>query len=237
MNTPDLHGDEVHLWWADCDSAPLELESLLDEEERQRATRFRVEAARQRYVAARSISRLLLASYTQAPPSSLVFTRGARGKPRLESPQSHPELHFNSAHSGNTVALALATVELGADVETLRPVPNYPRLAARFCSQAEREPLMALPEEDREAAFLALWTCKEAYLKAVGSGIAMALRQVEVSLAPPRLIRINNDPHVASAWTLLRADLPEPAVCTVAIRGTGWRLITRRFPWPARLDR
>lgn len=126
----------------------------------------------------------------------------------------------------------MADAELGVDVESMRSVPKVARLAARFCSQSEREQLMALPEEERATAFLALWTCKEAYLKAVGSGIAVALRQVEARLNPPGLARISNDPHAASLWTLLRADLPEPAVCTVAIRGGGWHLITRRFEWP-----
>jgi 4'-phosphopantetheinyl transferase len=111
-------------------------------------------------------------------------------------------------------------------------VPNFERLSARFCSESERDQLHALPESDRETAFLALWTCKEAYLKAVGSGIAMPLKDVEVALDPPRLVRISNDPHAASQWSLLRAGEAGHAVCTIAIRGTGWRLVDRRFEWP-----
>jgi 4'-phosphopantetheinyl transferase len=205
---------------------------MLNEEERRRAARFRVEAARHRYVAARCLTRLLLARYTRQSPESLVFTLGARGKPRLESPRHHSGFHFNSAHTGDIIAVGVAACELGIDVESLRPVPKHSRLAARFCSAPEQEQLASLREEDRDAAFLTMWTCKEAYLKAVGSGIAMPLRKVEVEIDPPSLARINNDPHVAAGWTLMRVGLPRPVVCTVAIRGGGWKLITREFCWP-----
>jgi len=205
--------------------------SLLDAEEKMRAERFRVDVARQRYVAARALTRLLVARCTNADPSALIFAAGARGKPRLEFPKPTPAVWFNTAHSGDTAVVALATAELGVDVECLRPVPNLRRLAQRFFSDTEMKQLSARSEYDREAAFLTLWTCKEAYLKAVGSGIAMPLKRVEVDLDHNRLARINNDPHVASVWTLLGAKLPEPAVCTVAIRGKGWNLITREFEW------
>lgn len=205
--------------------------SLLDDEERRRAERLRIEAVRQRFVAARALTRLLLARYCGVSPSALDFTNGARGKPRLELSTERSTLHYNTAHSGGTVAVAVASSELGVDVESLRPVPNLDRLVARVCSEFEREQLYGLPAPDRETAFLALWTCKEAYLKAVGSGIAMPLKQVEVALDPPRLVRISNDPHAASQWTLLRAGESGPTVCTIAIRGAGWRLVGRRFEW------
>jgi 4'-phosphopantetheinyl transferase len=210
--------------------------SLLDAEEKKRAERYRVDVARKRYVAARAITRLLVARCANVEPSALIFATGARGKPRLEFPKPTPAVWFNTAHSGDTAVVALATAELGVDVESLRPVPNLGRLAQRFFSHGEREQLSARPESARDAAFLTLWTCKEAYLKAVGSGIAMPLRRVEIDLDRNRLARINNDPHAASVWTLLGAGLPEPAVCTVAIRGSGWSLITREFEWHTARD-
>jgi 4'-phosphopantetheinyl transferase len=223
--------DEVHLWWACCDTAPAEAASLLPDEERRRADRLRAQAARQRYVAARALTRVLLGRYTGVSPSNLRIGSGARGKPRLEHPTGHPMLHFNAAHSGSTAVVALAARELGVDVESLRPVPNLDRLARRFCSDSESAQLDALPAPRREAAFLVLWTCKEAYLKAIGSGIAMPLKQVEVALGPPRLVRISADPHAAADWILLHTVLPEPAACTVAIRGGSRRLCVREFRW------
>lgn len=225
--------NEVHLWWANCETAPTDLNSLLPEEERARAARFRAPAARRRFVAARTLTRMVLARYTGSQPAELRFRTGARGKPRLDGPADQPpSFHFNAAHSGNTAVVAVAASEVGVDVESLRRVPNLTRLASRFCSDFEREHLCALPDPQREEAFLTIWTCKEAYLKAVGSGIAMPLKQVEVALDLPRLVRISGDPHAAAEWTLLHHTLPEPATCTAAVRSHSARLCVHRFTWP-----
>lgn len=229
MDRLSLDGDEVHLWWANCEEMPGDLESVLPDEDQQRAKRLRVPAARRRFLAARSVTRILLGRYLGVEPAAVRIRTGARGKPRVEAASGHPGLHFNAAHSGATVAVALASSELGVDVESLRRVPKLDRLASRFCSEFERKQLFSLTETDRAAAFLTLWTSKEAYLKAVGSGIAMPLKLVEVALGPPRLVRVAGDPHAAAEWTLLHSMLPEPATCTAAIRGGSRRLLVRRF--------
>jgi 4'-phosphopantetheinyl transferase len=236
MKSQPVGDGEVHLWWASCDKARQQLPSLidlLDGEERLRADRFRVSAARERFVAARAMTRLLLGRYAETPASAITLNHGARGKPRLSHPAPASPLQFNLSHSGDIAVVGLATTELGVDVEALRPVPNADRLARRFCSRFEQEWLAAQPQQELESAFLTLWTCKESYLKAVGVGIAMPLREVEVQLDPLRLLRISGDPREAAGWTLLRADLPEPAVSTVAVRGKGWRLVVREFDWAA----
>jgi len=234
MDPSRLGMDEVHLWWTSCSAAEKQgpsLYDLLDITERTRADRFRVRPARLRYLAARASIRLILARYTGVAPATLVFASGSRGKPRVQNPLPGPPVCFNAAHSGDTVVVAVARFELGVDVERIRAVPNLERLAARYCSGAERNLLRGLPHGQREAAFLKLWTGKEAYLKAIGSGVAMPLRWIEVELAPLRLARINNDPHPAAEWTLVGTDLPEPATCTVAIRASRPRLYVRRFNW------
>jgi 4'-phosphopantetheinyl transferase len=132
--------------------------------------------------------------------------------------------------------VAVAPRELGLDVESLRAIPNRERLARRFLSEEERRWLAARPAHRGDRGFLVLWTAKEAYLKAVGSGIAMALREVEVDGERPRLLRIVGDPNTAADWTLLRADLPEPAIATAAIRDTGWRLEVSEVDWQEALS-
>ncbi len=234
MDAREFGVDEVHLWWASSGpamEAGPRLHALLDATERARADRFRVGSARRRYVAARALTRLVLGRYTGVAPAALAFASGPRGKPRIENPLSEPRVCFNVAHSGDTAVVAVAGSELGVDVETVRAVPNLERLATRYCSAAERDRLNRVPTGRRAAAFLRLWTGKEAYLKAVGSGVAMPLRSVEVELEPLQLARLNNDPHAAAEWTLLGADLPGPAVCTVAIRCGSRRLCVREFRW------
>ena len=66
--------------------------------------------------------------------------------------------------------------------------------------------------ERKEIAFFNAWTRKEAYLKAVGEKLAVALSSFDVTLAPSepaRMIALNGDPAAAERWFYLHLD-PEP---------------------------
>jgi len=226
----------VQLWWASCSGAEAfaaRLEALLDERERLRLERIRVPAGRRQFLTAHALTRLILAHATDTRPSTLRLQYGPRGKPTLAHGGSSCAPRFNLAHSGDTVALAVASAEVGVDVEAVRPLPGRDRLLRRFCSDPEQRWVRSRPEEEQDRSFLALWTCKEAYLKAVGAGIAMALRDVEIHGPEGRLLRIAGDEAPAAEWTLLSTVLPEPALATVAIRGRGWVLEVRQFDWEA----
>ena len=132
--------------------------------------------------------------------------------------------------------MALADSEIGVDVEAHRPVPKLDALARRFFSDAERRHLAHVTGTTRERVFFEIWTAKESYLKAVGSGVAMPLRHVEIDPEGPTIERIAGDQHVARQWSVLGVTLPGPAVCTVAVRGRDWRLDVRKFEWRHRED-
>ncbi len=87
-------------------------------------------------------------------------------------------LHFSVAHAPGALLCALsADGELGVDVERAErgSGASAERLARRYFSLAEAASLAALPDERaRVARFVELWTLKEAYVKALGRGIAAA---------------------------------------------------------------
>lgn len=223
-NTPG----EVTVWWASItESAPevARFESLLDSEERARAERFRVEAARHRFVTGRVMLRQILSSLTGVPPGRLTFTFGEHGKPQLEGGWPC----FNLAHSGDSVVLAVADDEVGVDVEERRDLPNAHRLVSRICTPREAEFLLTLPEGDRNDGLLRLWTAKEAVLKTLGTGIAGSMRSIEVSVADhanPRLVRLGGE---TVSWSLLDVPPPDSAVAAAAVPRPSCRLETRRF--------
>jgi 4'-phosphopantetheinyl transferase len=232
VSDPGVDQSIVELWWTSVgDRAPpsADLIALLDGDEVHRADRFRVADARRRFVGARAMLRCLLGRRLGVPPRDLRLTTGPRGKPSVGPGDT--TVHFNLSHSADLVVVAIASSEVGVDVETLRPVPRAERLAARFFAESERRWLVDLPSEELERSFLRVWTCKEAYLKAIGSGIGVPLSRVEVDPERPAVIAAPNDPDVPSRWTLLRAELPSPAVCAVAVRGHGWQLAVREFDW------
>ncbi len=185
-----LDRHSVHVWALPIGStlADTQLSVVpLSADEEQRAAQFQHEPARRRFVAARVGLRRILSVYLACPPASLVFEYSARGKPSLATrPPNLAELRFNLAHSGDLAIVAIALgCEVGVDVEQLRIVNNLERMAQRYFHPQEVVDLLSRPAAARAAAFLQCWTCKEAVLKAAGSGITGA-RHVSRSLRSSR---------------------------------------------------
>lgn len=97
---------------------------------------------------------------------------GENGKPRLAvAPE---RLSFNLSHSGDLALVAIAPggVEVGVDLERLRPRRDLVRLAERWLPPADVAAVAAAsPGPEREAVFYAAWTRHEARVKCVGSGL------------------------------------------------------------------
>ena len=99
------------------------------------------------------------------------FVYGKNGKPYLGTGQGERlPLMFNLSHSGTYVAAAFGTEDVGVDVELIRT--GKQKIAQRFFAEDERKYLEKCWTDE---AFTGIWTRKEAYIKAVGTGIAMSL--------------------------------------------------------------
>lgn len=183
-------GNEIHVWQAalDRDARSIaELESLLSPDEKARAGRFRFEKHRNRYIAGRGVLRKLLGAYAGKAPGELEFAYGEHGKPALsgESASTSGGISFNLAHSADLAVYAIARERtLGIDVERIKPESAGEEIARRYFSPHEVEDLLRLRLEERTEAFFRCWTRKEAYLKALGTGLQTPLDTFSVSLLP-----------------------------------------------------
>jgi 4'-phosphopantetheinyl transferase len=179
-----LGSDEVHVWHGTLAHAPATLAqaaSLLSDDERERAARFVFDRDRLRYIAGRAQLRLLLSRYLGEPAASLRFAYGAFEKPYVPG----CGLQFNVSHSADILLIALTRAgELGVDVEALGTDLAGEQIAERFFSPREVAVLRALPSELQATAFLTCWTRKEAFIKARGDGLSLALDSFDVTLAP-----------------------------------------------------
>lgn len=208
---PDLgDGEEVHVWFAPLDQPTDRLDALravLSADERQRATRFRFERDRERFVAAHGALRLVLERYMDAPARDLRFEVAATGKPSLAG----VGVRFNLSHSGDVGLVAVACQrDVGCDVERVSERPRIEQLAQRFFSQSERTALAALPEAERRRAFFECWTRKEAFIKARGEGLSRPLDSFDVTVnGSPRVLATRPDPDDAARWRLIALD-PAP---------------------------
>jgi 4'-phosphopantetheinyl transferase len=204
---PVLSADEVHVWAVALAVGPerlAKLLDLLDDEERRRAARYAHVPSRQQFIVSRAALRTLLGRYLDRAPQEVCFNSGPQGKPMLASPE---DVHFNVSH---TQGLALIAVTLqgpvGIDVEQSRHCPTYLDMAERFFSPAEAAALRSLPAERSAEAFFHVWTRKEAFLKALGLGLAHGLERFEVVVPPDepvRILHIDGDPAAGARWSLM----------------------------------
>ena len=151
-----LNAGEVHIWRVRLNRGQAPPPTG---EEAERAARFLTPALRRRYLRAHAALRAILGSVTAAPPE---FAVREKGKPYLVSA---PEVRFNLAHSGEMALVAVARdVEVGVDIERVRPLPEYAAIAQRYFP-----PGHAQPAGVRD--FFRHWTRFEALLKAHGAGL------------------------------------------------------------------
>jgi phosphopantetheinyl transferase len=121
--------------------------------------------------AARRALREILGTYLGEEPGAVALTIGERGKPALAATTP---LSFNLSHSGGLalVAVAAGGLEIGVDVERLRPRRDLVRLAARWLPEADAAAVAAAADGDRERVFYAAWTRHEARTKCTGTGLS-----------------------------------------------------------------
>jgi 4'-phosphopantetheinyl transferase len=235
-----LHAGEVHTWRASLDVATRVLEhrvALLDARECERASQFRSDRARARYVAARGLLREILGRYLDTRPERLTFRCNSYGKPVLDGRYSDADLRFNLSHSGSIALYAVSSGrEIGIDVEERVTNTSTAQIAAQFFSPHEVAALQKLPESTRTRAFFACWTRKEAYVKARGEGLNFPLNQFTVSVPPdePARLLAADRPGELQRWSMATLALGDRFEGAVVAEGDRWRLRCWNWDEPSR---
>ncbi|WP_341367379.1 4'-phosphopantetheinyl transferase superfamily protein [Yoonia sp. BS5-3] len=202
-------GLPIDLW-----SFPLDKPDAgsLSADEQARANRFVFARDRDRYVAGRARLRAILSQYLDQPAADIRFGYGSHGRPGVDG------IAFNLSHTGDQALLAVAQdVVLGVDIEAIAPIEMA--VAKAHFAPEELRALLALPEPGQVPAFYRCWTRKEAYLKAMGTGLATDLSSFTVTLGPnedPKLLTCA--PGDAAAWQLFDVA-PAPGIAgALAVR-------------------
>lgn len=170
----------IRLWLIDLDRPPqAPHEHWLSRTEQERAARLVFAQDARRYRASHvALRRLLWQECGFA--ANAEFEIDAMGKPGLGPAAA---CGFNLSHSGAFALVGIGPVDgVGVDIEVLRPVGEVWALAEQHFNANEREALRRCVAADVMAAFLRVWTRKEACLKAVGCGLSVAAASFEVGL-------------------------------------------------------
>lgn len=153
---------------------------MLSERERRRAERLVVDDKREQFIAAQAGLRRVLALYLDIAAEHVEFAYGEHGKPSLPD---HPRVGFNMTHSADLALVAVgAGLRVGVDLEWAGRARPFLRLARRYFTAGEHAWLAGVPEPGRAPAFYRAWTLKEAYLKAVGTGLTVPPDHFELAL-------------------------------------------------------
>jgi 4'-phosphopantetheinyl transferase len=176
-----LREQEVDIWFARIsDLLRTRTCAFLSTPEKLYAARCAPKRAAE-FSAARGYVRQLLSLYDhRVIPSGWEFKFGPFGKPMLASQTQAEKLYFNVSHSGNLVLIALTRAgEIGVDIEncTLTAL-ELETFAKTVLSETEITRLSQIHPAERRAHFFKIWTLKEAYLKALGSGLQVDPIQV-----------------------------------------------------------
>jgi 4'-phosphopantetheinyl transferase len=211
---------EVHVWLVPV-AIPAQsfavLQSVLDDDECERARRCRTGAARERFVVSRGALRLVLGGLSGSPPERLRFARRCgrcggtdHGKPHL---LGHSDLDFSISHSGGLALIAVTRGRrLGADVERVRPRTDVLAIARGSLSVRERQAIESLGAGGaRRTEFFHCWTRKEAYLKLSGEG--MQRDPTSFSTAGTGIVEVGAEPRALVATV----DSPAGTVVSVAV--------------------
>lgn len=202
-------------------------------EELARLAAMRAHQRAEQFAAGRWLARRLLAvtfggdasewalSAAEDSPPLATHTSGAVGMP----------VFVSIAHSGDHLACAVSDMPVGVDIEALQPRRHLDTLIEATTTEAERAALPdLLPDSNdaaRLAAFIQLWTLKEAWIKCHGGNLFQTMMGHVVEAVPVPLASANG-------LTWHRKDAVLALAASAVVEGVdlpdamGWQLRSRQ---------
>lgn len=115
----------------------------------------------------------VLSAHLDCHPNEVRLGCDVFGKPKLLHPRTERPLEFSLSHCKGRYLIAVSFAgQVGADIERLRSVGHLDRIASLYFTAPEAEMISAWRQHrEKMDAFFACWTLKEAYTKAIGTGL------------------------------------------------------------------
>jgi 4'-phosphopantetheinyl transferase len=154
------------IWEFDLETALKEI----SEQRREQALKFKHEQGQRLCVLAYLLLKQALREgygITENP----VFEYNEHGKPSIVG---HPEIFFNLSHCKEAAICVVSDQPVGVDVEGIR---EYKESLVNYTMNDE-EIAQIKTAENPAAAFIRLWTMKEATTKLIGTGISNDMKTV-----------------------------------------------------------
>lgn len=144
---------------------------FVSDERRARLDRMRSERDRITSLTAELTVRMVISDTLGLSNDEIFFDYGKHGKPFL---RGHSDFHFSFSHAGEYVAFVSSDTPAGIDTESGKR--GNEKIAKRCFTENEYS---AVYERGTES-FVRIWTCKEAYVKYLGTGLSEGLDTFDV---------------------------------------------------------
>lgn len=176
---------------------------------------------------------MILSRYAGAAPAEIKFSYGPHGKPFLSPEAGRGEIHFNVSHAADRALVAVTKGrEIGVDIESIGERPFDAEVVHRFFSPREGQEIRSAPEAARASLFAAIWTRKEACIKASGLGLSFPLASFDVSGNAREPLAIATGVDAAEGerlWTLVDVETVPCFAAACAVEGIGLNVVRREF--------
>jgi len=237
QKTPDtlnLSKDHIDVWLCDLKLLSGDTNnfySILSEDERERADKLKVEDKKQQYIITRGVLRQRLGLLTNIEPEDFVFKFLEHGKPVLANNHQCTDITFNISHSHDLALIAISQKQnIGIDIEKINQESDHKALITRFFSKAEQSEFQTMQEANKARAFCACWTRKEAFIKAIGSGVSYGLDKFDVTVDPENQIpEINLHKPSEEIWSAINLPINDEYMACLVSDRDGDGLSVRRW--------
>jgi 4'-phosphopantetheinyl transferase len=186
---------------------------LLSEEERERQQRFHFEKDRHSFLVSHALVRKVLSMYVDVDPADWKFSAGEFGRPEIAGPPGVPPLRFNLTHTeGLSACLVTLDVDCGVDAERVGGRGNLQAVAGKMFADSELETLAALDGQHYQQQFFTFWTLREAYCKALGTGLGFSKKDYAFEVVDNGRIELSFDSCKDDSGKCWQFALLRPAV-------------------------
>ena len=184
---------EVHVWFCNPERIQDEAKisaynSVLSAQEMHQHDRFHFEKDKHSYLVSHALLRHALSKYSTVRALQWQFSCNTHGKPELVKDTvaldiDIPAISFNLTHTDGLCACVVTLDRTcGIDAENIHRKNRLAAVAQRMFAEEELKVLQENPDEQHQ--FYNFWTLREAYVKALGTGLAGSSKDYYFSVKP-----------------------------------------------------
>lgn len=176
-----LEQGQTDLWcvrWDETEAWLYENFELLSAAEKARFAQYADRCSRMQYLGGRVLAKRLAARYLGGEEEPVAICTEKWGKPYFSVQGRKASLEFGLSHSGSCIALAFSRTRVGVDIEQVKYFEGYEALARNFFTEEEWKRIASAGDI---RSFYYYWTRKEAYVKALGTGLRKELNAFDVT--------------------------------------------------------